>query len=119
MIKANEKVTSGISADLKAKEQDFEASRLIGSLKEHEGWIVLRSILDTNLKRTEIALKDFEKLTDKGRDFLLKQRADLMDFMSYVDDSEEHQSALLSEIAELKSKLDERANKRPSRPTAP
>ena len=102
---------AALEQELNLAREDYAVCSQISTLKENGGWEVLVSTLKIQLQDVEDKLEDFHTLTDKGRDFLLKERQDLIRFIGTVDRAEAQMKKQEEHINDLKVQLNDKRSR--------
>ena len=84
--KENPQVTEDMEDKLARFKIMMRRAELMGSLKEHPGWIAIQEILAEKLKSSERALDNFDKNEHRSNDLLMQERKNFKFFISIVDD---------------------------------
>ncbi len=92
----------------KMKEAITRGEIIVNNLRDNPGWEALRQNWAEQLEEVEDKLMDFHTLTDKGRDFILKERQDLKTVIETVENVEKRITFLKAELSETLNSLRQR-----------
>src|SRR5688572_26759693 len=90
------------------KEAITDGETIVNNLRGNPGWEKLQADWQRQLEAVEDQLNDFQNMTDKGRDFCLKERQDIKHVIAMVDKVEIRTIQYKKELSEALSKLRER-----------
>jgi hypothetical protein len=90
------------------KEAITRGEIIVNNLKDNPGWLALQQNWTEQLEEVEEKLTDFHTLSDKGRDFILKERQDLKHVIETVEHVEKRTVFLKNQLSETLNTLRER-----------
>lgn len=90
------------------KERITRGDVIVSNLKNNPGWLALQENWRERLEEIEHELNNFEKLSDKGRDFVLKERQDLKHIIETLDVVENKMNQYQKELSQALTELNER-----------
>jgi hypothetical protein len=115
-VKRDPDITGRKEGELGQLRADYEACREIMTLRDHPGWNRIREIIKANLVQLVGQRSEFQKITENGLRFILKEEQDFEFFLDLVDKVDERMEMLGEKISLATNELNER--KRPAPPHA-
>ena len=108
MIRQNRDITEKKEVDIVQLRGDYEAAREMNTLKDHGGWVRIKTILEANLGTLRNQLDEFHTLNEHGIRFILKEIQDFEFFIDLVEKAEQRLGELATRISRAEAELNER-----------
>lgn len=106
--KLNPEVTEHKEADAQKKQTIAALFREIVTLKDHAGWIALKTLLERKLQVAEYVLENYERYDPRALDKALCQRQDMTYIIETVEDAEANAANLAFELKRMHSDIEAR-----------